>query len=78
MTSKTIAMSNYLGLPKRLPQPEDDGGANHLKGQRLPAVSLQATNHSLPERNGQSPVLAISSAERCELRISKSVELTNV
>ena len=37
-------MDNYLELPKHLPEPEDDGGANHLKGQRLPPVSLQATN----------------------------------
>lgn len=40
-------MSNYLELPKDLPQPEDDGAANHLKGQRLPAVSLHATDGSV-------------------------------
>lgn len=37
-------MSNYIDLPKNLPQPEDDGAADHLQGQRLPHVSLHATN----------------------------------
>ena len=40
-------MSNYLELPKNLPQPEDDGAADHLQGQRLPPVSLHATNGSV-------------------------------
>ena len=39
-------MGNYLELPKDLPQPEHDGAADHLKGQRLPPVSLHATNHA--------------------------------
>ncbi len=40
-------MSSYLELPKDLPQPEDDGAADHLKGQRLPSVSLHATDGSI-------------------------------
>lgn len=37
-------MRNYLELPTHLPKPEDDSAANHLEGQRLPPVSLRATN----------------------------------
>lgn len=40
-------MSNYLELPKNLPRPEDDGAADHLKNQRLPAISLHATHGSV-------------------------------
>jgi peroxiredoxin len=40
-------MSSYLELPKDLPQPKDDGAADHLKGQRLPPVSLHATDDSI-------------------------------
>jgi hypothetical protein len=37
-------MTNVYELPKDLPVPQDDGGAEHLKGKRLPSVSLSATN----------------------------------
>jgi peroxiredoxin len=37
-------MTNYNQLPADLPIPQDDGATNHLKGMRLPAVSLSATN----------------------------------
>ena len=33
-------------LPPGLPVPEDDGGADHLPGMRLPAVTLTATSGS--------------------------------
>lgn len=34
-------------LPDNLPRPSDDGAARHLPGQRLPALTLPATNGSL-------------------------------
>ena len=37
-------MTNVYELPKGLPAPQDDGAAQHLKGKRLPNVSLVATN----------------------------------
>jgi len=37
-------MTNYNQLPADLPIPQDDGATNHLKGMRLPTVSLSATN----------------------------------
>ena len=33
-------------LPEGMPVPEDDGGADHLKGAALPSVSLPATDGS--------------------------------
>lgn len=39
-------MTNLSQLPTDLPIPQDDGCANHLKGMRLPNVSLNATNGS--------------------------------
>ncbi len=33
-------------LPATIPAPQDDGGARHLKGLRLPALKLSATNGS--------------------------------
>lgn len=33
----------YGGLPPNLPVPEDDGGADHLTGMALPALSLAST-----------------------------------
>lgn len=36
-------MSDYLDLPAGLPVPEDDGGADHLVGMGLPALSLPTT-----------------------------------
>ena len=37
-------MTNVNELPTDLPVPLDDGSTNHLKGMRLPKISLQATN----------------------------------
>jgi peroxiredoxin len=37
-------MTNFNELPTDLPVPLDDGSTNHLKGMKLPRVSLQATN----------------------------------
>ena len=34
---------NYEALPDNLPVPQDDGGAAHLRGLRLPPVTLAAT-----------------------------------
>lgn len=36
-------MTNVNELPANLPVPLDDGSTNHLKGMKLPKVSLQAT-----------------------------------
>ena len=35
---------NPLNLPKDIPSPQDDGGARHLTGMRLPDVALLATD----------------------------------
>ena len=35
-------MTNVYEIPKGLPVPQDDGSTNHLKGLRLPNVSLKA------------------------------------
>ena len=37
-------MTNLNQLPTDLPIPQDDGLTNHLKGMRLPNISLNATN----------------------------------
>ena len=37
-------MTNFNELPADLPIPQDDGSTNHLKGMKLPKVSLQASN----------------------------------
>jgi peroxiredoxin len=37
-------MTNVNELPADLPVPLDDGSTNHLKGMKLPKVSLQASN----------------------------------
>jgi len=37
---------NPLNLPTDLPAPQDDGGARHLAGMRLPDLSLAATDGS--------------------------------
>ena len=39
-----LDMTNLNQLPTDLPIPQDDGSTNHLKGMRLPNVSLNATN----------------------------------
>jgi peroxiredoxin len=36
--------ANLNRLPTDLPIPQDDGSTNHLKGMKLPNVSLTATN----------------------------------
>jgi peroxiredoxin len=35
---------DYLGLPKDLPAPQDDGAVKHLGGMRLPTLALAATD----------------------------------
>lgn len=48
-------------LPDDLPEPEDDGAADHLPGARLPGVSLRGTDGSdviLGELPGRSVVFA--------------------
>lgn len=37
-------MTNVYEIPPGLPIPQDDGSTDHLKGLRLPTVSLKATN----------------------------------
>jgi peroxiredoxin len=37
-------LSPLTELPSDLPRPEDDGGASHLVGLRLPAIKLRATS----------------------------------
>ena len=37
-------MTNVYEIPPGLPIPQDDGSTDHLKGLRLPNVSLKATN----------------------------------
>jgi peroxiredoxin len=37
-------MSDYTALPTGLPVPEDDGAADHLRGLRMPDLTLTATN----------------------------------
>jgi peroxiredoxin len=37
-------MTNVYEIPKGLPIPQDDGSTDHLRGLRLPNVSLKATN----------------------------------
>ena len=37
-------MTNLSQLPTDLPIPHDDGSTNHLKGMKLPHISLNATN----------------------------------
>ncbi len=35
---------NFQGLPPDLPEPRDDGAADHLPGLRLPALALRSTH----------------------------------
>ena len=37
-------MTNLNQLPEDLPVPQDDGLTNHLKGMKLPNISLNTTN----------------------------------
>jgi len=41
-----VGVHNPLNLPADLPVPQDDGGARHLAGMRLPDLSLAATDGS--------------------------------
>ena len=36
--------SNYLDMPDDLPEPQDDGAADHLDGFKLTSIQLKATN----------------------------------
>lgn len=45
MTTKQA--TNLMSLPDNLPRPEDDGGAKHLTGLRMPSVALPATTGEL-------------------------------
>ena len=38
-----MAMADYLELPDDLPVPQDDGAADHLPGQTMPALALAST-----------------------------------
>ncbi|WP_210209941.1 peroxiredoxin [Pseudolabrys taiwanensis] len=44
--SEAPGMHNPLDLPADIPAPEDDGGADHLTGLRLPDLALPATDGS--------------------------------
>jgi peroxiredoxin len=40
----SVGVHNPLNLPPDLPVPQDDGGARHLAGMRVPGLSLAATD----------------------------------
>ena len=44
LSGQIIHMTNYQELPADLPIPQDDGTTDHLKGMKLPQVSLMATS----------------------------------
>jgi peroxiredoxin/predicted GNAT family N-acyltransferase len=57
MQETAVPPTDRFALPANLPVPQDDGGADHLKGQRLPDIVLRSTQSpftqklsSLPER----------------------------
>ena len=52
-------MTNFNQLPTNLPIPYDDGSANHLKGMKLPNVSLNATNGKTVDLGGITGKLVI-------------------
>lgn len=37
-------IDDILTLPENLPEPKDDGAADHLRGMQIPAITLTATN----------------------------------
>ena len=41
------SMMNYTSVPDNLPEPVDDGAANHLKGMQLPSISMPSTSGQL-------------------------------
>jgi peroxiredoxin len=50
---------NPLNLPSGIPAPQDDGGARHLQGMRLPDIALAATDGTqinLAKRPGRTVV----------------------
>jgi peroxiredoxin len=54
-----MAEDDAFPLPDDLPEPEDDGGADHLPGTTVPSVSLPATDGAsidLSERSGRTVV----------------------
>jgi len=52
-------MYNFTSLPTGLPEPEDDGAANHLVGLFLPALTLPSTGGSLVAMNKLSGINVI-------------------
>ena len=46
--------TNPMTLPANLPRPEDDGGADHLRGMRMPSVALRATSGELVDLSALS------------------------
>jgi len=44
LSGQIIHMTSYQELPADLPIPQDDGTTDHLKGMKLPQVSLMATS----------------------------------
>ena len=40
----TAVTHNSMVLPDNLPRPEDDGGADHLTGTRVPGLALRAAS----------------------------------
>ena len=51
--------SDYLQLPADLPQPQDDGAADHLPGTRLPALSLPASDGRLIDLSQQPGLVVV-------------------
>lgn len=47
-------MTDYTQLPENLPEPEDDGLADHLPGLELPIVNLPSTDGRLVDLSGLS------------------------
>ncbi len=47
MPAVTDINKNPMVLPDNLPSPEDDGGADHLTGMRVPDLALRATSGEL-------------------------------
>lgn len=47
-------MNEWTQLPENLPEPEDDGGADHLLGLELPIINLPATDGRVVDLSGLS------------------------
>lgn len=52
-------MADFNKLPADLPAPQDDGSTNHLRGMRLPNISLTATNGKAIDFGGLNGKLVI-------------------